>query len=106
MNIPLKKVTIITENILKEGIIAIIREEGGTGHTITACEGEGSKGIHASDWEGRNVQIDTIANDETANKILTAVSEKYMKNYALIAYMSDVEVVREDKFSPHSSDKN
>lgn len=102
MNIPLKKVTIITENILKEGIIKIIRKEGSTGHTITACEGEGSKGIHASDWEGRNIQIETIANEETANKILTAVSEAYMKNYALIAYMSDVVVVRKEKFSPES----
>ena len=106
MLISLKKVTIIAENLLKEGIIEIIRNEGSTGHTITACEGEGSKGIHASDWEGRNVQIDTIANDETANRILTAVSEAYMKNYALIAYMCDVEVVREDKFSPPKGEKH
>jgi nitrogen regulatory protein P-II 2 len=102
MNIPLKKVTIVTENVLREGIIKIIRKEGGTGHTITACEGEGSKGIHASDWEGRNIQIETIVNEETANKILTAVSEAYMKNYALIAYMSDVLVLRKEKFSPQS----
>ncbi len=102
MNIPLKKVTIVTENILREGIIKIIRREGGTGHTITACEGEGSKGIHASDWEGRNIQIETIVNEETANKILSAVSETYMKNYALIAYMSDVVVLRKEKFSPQS----
>ena len=102
MNIPLKKVTIVTENVLREGIIKIIRKEGGTGHTITACEGEGSKGIHASDWEGRNIQIETIVNEETANKILTAVSETYMKNYALIAYMSDVLVLRKEKFSPES----
>lgn len=102
MNIPLKKVTIVTENVLREGIIKIIRKEGGTGHTITACEGEGSKGIHASDWEGRNIQIETIVNEETANKILTAVSETYMKNYALIAYMSDVLVLRKEKFSPQS----
>lgn len=102
MNIPLKKVTIVTENVLREGIIKIIRKEGGTGHTITACEGEGSKGIHASDWEGRNIQIETIVNEETANKILTAVSETYMKNYALIAYISDVLVLRKEKFSPES----
>ncbi len=100
--IPLKKVTIVTENILKESIIKILRKEGSTGHTITACEGEGSKGIHASDWEGRNIQIDTIVSEETAHAILTAVSETYMKNYALIAYMSDVVVLRKEKFSPKS----
>lgn len=103
MYLSLKKVTIITESLLKEGIIEIIRTEGSTGFTITACEGEGSKGIHASDFEGRNIQLDTIVPVDVGERILTKVSEKYMKNYALIAYMSDVEVVREDKFVRDSS---
>ncbi|MGJ8658156.1 MAG: P-II family nitrogen regulator [Akkermansiaceae bacterium] len=98
MLISLKKVTIITESLLKESILDILREAGSTGHTLTACEGEGSKGIHASDFEGRNIQIDTIVPLIVGEKILTEVSERYMKNYALIAYMTDVEVVREDKF--------
>ena len=98
MKISLKKVTIIAENLLKEGIIEILRTQGSKGHTITACEGEGSKGAHASDFEGRNVKIDTIVTSEVGHRVLIAVSERYMKNYALIAYMSDVEVVREDKF--------
>ena len=94
MLISLKKVTIIAESLLKEGILKILKAEGCTGHTITACDGEGSKGIHASDFEGRNIQIDTIVSADVGNKVLVAVSERYMKNYALIAYMSDVEVVR------------
>jgi len=98
MFISLKKITIIAENLLKDGIIRVIKSEGGTGYTITACEGEGSRGIHASEWEGRNIQVDSITDEETAHKILERISEKYIKNYALIAYMSDVEVVREDKF--------
>ncbi len=98
MLIQLKKVTIVAESLLKEGILEILKAQGSTGYTITACEGEGSKGIHASDFEGRNIQIDTIVSSEVGQLVLTAVSERYMKNYALIAYMNDVEVVREDKF--------
>jgi len=98
MLIKLKKVTIVAESLLKEGILEILKDQGSTGYTITACEGEGSKGIHASDFEGRNIQIDTIVTKEVGKLVLTAVSERYMKNYALIATMSDVEVVREDKF--------
>lgn len=103
MYLSLKKVTIIAESLLKEGILEILRAEGSTGFTITACEGEGSKGIHASDFEGRNIQLDTIVPMDVGQRILTKVSEKYMKNYPLIAYMSDVEVVREEKFVRDSS---
>jgi len=99
MNIHLKKVTIIAERLLKEGLLDLLREEGATGHTLTMCEGEGSRGVRASDWEGRNIQIDSIVSPEAAEKILNAVGAKYMKNYALIAYVSDVVVLRGSKFS-------
>lgn len=98
MNIHLKKVTIIAERLLKEGLLELLKGEGSTGHTITMCEGEGSRGVHASDWEGRNIQIDTIVSTKTAERILNAVGEKYMKNYAIIAYLSDVTVLRNSKF--------
>lgn len=103
MTANLKKVTIVAERLLKEGLLEILRREGSTGHTITACEGEGSRGINASDWEGRNIQIDTIVSSTTAEQILEAVSEKYMENYALIAYISEVTVLRRSKFSSEST---
>jgi len=106
MLVPLKKVTIIGERLLKEGLLEILKSHGSTGHTMTACEGEGSRGIHASDWEGRNVQIETIVSEETAESILQAVSDRYMKNYAIIAYLSDVTVVRKGKFSKDSQSNN
>jgi nitrogen regulatory protein P-II 2 len=104
MKINLTKVTIIGESLLKEGLLKLIKNEGSTGHTITMCEGEGSRGIHASDWEGRNIQIETIVSADTAERILDAVSDKYMKNYAIIAYLSQVVVLRGGKFDQTSED--
>ncbi|MBT8037624.1 MAG: transcriptional regulator [Verrucomicrobiae bacterium] len=98
-NIPLKKVTLIAERLLKEKLLDLIQQEGATGHTLTACEGEGSRGVHASDWEGRNIQIDTIVSAETADRILNRVGDQYMENYAVIAYLSEVSVLRRGKFS-------
>ena len=98
MKINLTKVTIIGESLLKEGLLQLLKTEGSTGHTITMCEGEGSRGINASDWEGRNIQIETIVSAQTADRILIAVSDKYMKNYAIIAYLSEVLVLRGGKF--------
>ena len=99
MNIVLKKITIVAERLLKEGLLEILKAEGATGYTLTACEGEGSRGVHASDWEGRNIQIDTIASEATAGRILQAVGDQYMENYAVIAYLSEVTVLRKGKFA-------
>ena len=102
MNVPLKKVTIVAERLLKEPIFKILREEGATGHTLIAVEGEGSRGVHASDWEGRNVQIETIVSVETADRILSRIAAEYLENYAVIAYLSDVSVLRRSKFAKDS----
>ncbi len=64
MKVSLKKLTIVAERLLREPLVKLINAEGSTGHTLTAVEGEGSRGIHASDWEGRNVQIETIISEK------------------------------------------
>jgi nitrogen regulatory protein P-II 2 len=99
MNLTLKKVTIIAERLLKDPIVKIVREAGASGHTLIAVEGEGSRGINASDWEGRNVQIDTIVSAAVADAILKRLTAKYLENYAVIAYVSDVTVLRRGKFA-------
>lgn len=93
MLVQLKKVTIVAERLLKEGIIEILHEAGSNGHTITACESEDSKGVNVSDWEGRNVQIETLVETDAANKILKVIGERYLQNYSIIAYSSDVNVL-------------
>ena len=99
MKFPMKKITIISERLLKSDLLKLIRKAGATGHTLTAVEGEGSGGSKTSDWEGRNVQIDVIVSEETANKILERLAEEYLDTYALIAYESDVRVLRSTKFA-------
>ncbi len=37
-------------------------------------EGEGSRGIRASEWEGRNVQLDTLVSPEVADTIMDEVA--------------------------------
>jgi len=97
--IQLKKVTIVAERLLKETLIKLLASEGATGHTMVAVEGEGSRGIHASDWEGRNVQLETIVSAETAERILARIADEYLENYAVIAYLCDVTVLRRSKFA-------
>jgi nitrogen regulatory protein P-II 2 len=55
----MKIVTIVTERLLKEQVASLLRRHACTGFTITKAEGEGSRGVRASDGEGPNLKIET-----------------------------------------------
>ncbi|MBS0204575.1 MAG: transcriptional regulator [Planctomycetes bacterium] len=94
----LKKVTIITEDSLKQSLLKKIIELGATGYTCRQCEGYGSRGAR-SDQFTRNVEVELICSEVVANDILTYVSHHYFDNYACIAWISDVQVVRGDRYT-------
>jgi len=97
---PMKLVTIVTEGLLKDQIIELLKKEGVRGFTITRADGEGSRGIHASRWEGPNLKIETIVTDPVGRKVLELISVKYFDHYAVVAWLTDVEVLRGEKFAP------
>ncbi|QTN33060.1 transcriptional regulator [Akkermansiaceae bacterium] len=96
---PMKLVTVVTEGLLKEKVIAILRRHSCTGFTVTRTDGEGSRGVRASDWEGPNLKIESIVSVETGEAIVEELSEKYFENYSLIAWITDVRVLRGEKFA-------
>ena len=53
----------------------------------------------ASDWEGSNVKIETVVSAEVAERILALLAERYFARFAVIGYVTDLEVVRGDKFA-------
>lgn len=93
-----KLITIIAERLLRKEITAMLKAKGATGYTQSDAMGEGSRGIRASDWEGRNVKIETIVSAKVAPLIMDAISDSYFENYAVIVYVKDVEVMRGDKY--------
>lgn len=96
--IPVKLVTIVALDSLSDRIINDIKACGCKGYTINEVEGEGLHGKHFTDWEGRNVRIDTLVKEEVAEKIFTVIAEKYFEKYSIIAYMSDAQVLRKERF--------
>jgi len=95
--ITLKLVTIIAEAVLESHLIREIQELGARGHTVTAVHGEGSRAVRTGVGEG-NVKIETVVGHETAERILRHVADSYFEHYAVVAYVSDVQVVRGDKY--------
>ncbi|MBL7684865.1 MAG: transcriptional regulator [Deltaproteobacteria bacterium] len=94
----LKLITIIAEDVLENEICENLSRLGAQGYTITKAHGKGSHRIRSSEWEGENVRIESITSSEVALQILQYLSETYFKQFGVIAYLSDVEVMREKKY--------
>lgn len=99
MTVRLTKVTIVSESLLKERLVTLLRKHGASGFTLTLVEGEGSRGVRASDWEGRNVKIETLVSSKTAEAILDELGDTYFEDFAVIAWLSEVNVLRGGKFT-------
>ncbi len=94
-----KLVTIITEASLERKIAADLRAHGIRGYTGSEAWGEGFRGVRSGEWEGsRNVRIDTVCNEGRARELIRHLEETYYKDYAMIVFLSDVEVTRPLKF--------
>lgn len=96
--VALKLVTIVAEPVLEEQIVALLHRLGARGHTVTDSRGAGSRGMRASDPPGGGVRIETVVSAEVAGRILDHVAQHYFPHYAVIAFLTTVEVVRGEKY--------
>jgi nitrogen regulatory protein PII len=97
-SVALKLVTIVAEPVLEEQITTSLRALGARGYTVGDVHGAGSRGMRASDPPGEGVRIETVVSPEVAERILERVAEQYFPHYAVIAFVTTVEVVRGDKY--------
>lgn len=96
--VALKLVTIVAEPVLEEQLVELLHRLGARGHTVTDSRGAGSRGMRASDPPGGGVRIEAVVSAAVADRILGHVAEQYFPNYAVIAFLTTVEVVRGDKY--------
>lgn len=96
--VTLKLVTMIAEPVLEERLTRALRTQGATGWTVSACRGEGSRGMRVGDVPGDGIRIETVVSAEAAVRILDMVARDYFPSYAVIAWLTDVQVVRGEKY--------
>lgn len=97
--VPMRLVTIIAEPVLRDRLLDEVRRLGAHGYTITEVRGEGTRGVHASEWQGGNLKIETLVAPEVAERIMEHLAGRYFRDYAVVAYVATVEVLRADKFA-------
>jgi nitrogen regulatory protein P-II 2 len=94
----MKRVTIIGDETVKYRILQEIERLGATGYTDCPAHGKGARGLRPRHAEPANAKIEVIATPELAGRILEHVAENYFDKYAMIAFLSDVEVIQGEKF--------
>jgi len=95
---PLRLVTIVAEPVLESRLVRDLKTLGASGWTLTESRGEGSRGMRASDVPGEGIRLEVIAGPETADRIVAHIAEHYFANYAVIAWVSEVQVMRGEKY--------
>ncbi len=95
---PLKLITIIAEPVLEPRITTELRTLGATGFTVVDGRGAGSRALHAAEIPGVNIRIESIVTPAVAERIVEHIAAQYFTDYSVIAYVSDVAVVRGEKY--------
>ncbi len=93
-----KLVTIIAEPVLEEQLKRELRALGARGWTVTETHGEGSRGLRAAEVPGEGIRVESVVSAPVADAILAHVASHYFEHYAVIAYVTDVTVVRGEKY--------
>ena len=94
-----KLLTIITEATLESVLVKDLERLGVRGYTIVNARGKGSWGVRDATWgESSNIHVEVVCDIQTAEAIAAHLQDRYYDNYAMILFMSDVAVLRPEKF--------
>jgi nitrogen regulatory protein P-II 2 len=94
----LKLVTIICEPVLESKIEQDLKRLGASGYTATEGRGAGSRGLQADAIPGSNVRIEAIVAPAAADRIIAWIADHYFEHYSVVAWLTDVQVVRGEKY--------
>lgn len=95
----MKLVTIVCESYAREPVTQLLRIVGANGWTLFPVEGDGSHGKRFADiQESANIQIEVIVPPEVSAQLLEKLSDELFAPYAMIAFESEVRVLRPGKF--------
>ena len=95
----MKLVTIICEALARSAVTELLHEIGAHGYTLFPVEGVGAQGSRVADIEEfANIQIEVLLPPERATELMTRLDRDFFSRFAMIAYATDIEVIRSAKF--------
>ena len=96
---PVKLLTITCEILAQKNIIEILNKHEITGYTTYEVDGNGARGIRGQGLKNeKNVKVEIIMREEKIQTVVEEISRTLFANFAIVLYVSDIEVVRTEKF--------
>ena len=96
----MKLLTITCEILAQTNVIDILHKHHVSGYTFYEVSGNGSKGIRGQGFQNeKNVKIEVILQDKKLSDVLEEIARTMFPDYTIITYVSDIDVVRIEKFS-------
>ena len=96
---PMKCLTIVIESLIEQRLADDLRACGARGWTITPARGVGPSNRRVSEFEGGNSKIEVLADQATCDRIWDVLERDYFPDYAVTAWLSDVEVARPERYA-------
>jgi len=94
-----KLLTITCEILAQKNIIEILKKHKITGYTTYEVDGNGARGIRGQGFKNeKNVKVEVILREEKLQDVVEEISRTLFANFAIVLYVSDVSVVRTEKF--------
>lgn len=94
-----KLLTVVTEAAIEHELTRQMERLGAHGYTVSDARGKGGRGVREAEWgTSANVRIEVICTEAVAHAIASHLRERFYDNYAMVLFISDVEVLRPEKF--------
>ena len=94
-----KLLTITCEILAQKNVIDILHKHKVTGYTTYEVNGDGAKGLRGQGFQNeKNVKIEVILSEEKSQDVVEELTRTMFSDYAIIVYVSEVGVVRPEKF--------
>lgn len=91
--------TVITEAGIEQTLLRDLQRLGVRGYTVADARGRGSRGERDATWnEAANIRIEVICPRVQAEAVLEHVQAHYYADYAMVAFLTDIEILRPQKF--------
>lgn len=91
--------TLITESVIEQPLLRDLEAHGVRGYTVSDARGRGSRGVREGAFaESANIRIEVLCTRAVAEAALAHVRERWYDNYAMVAFLQEVEVLRPAKF--------
>ncbi len=95
----IKLLTVTCEILAQKNVIEILKRHKITGYTTYEVEGNGARGMRGRGFKNeKNAKIEVMMRENILSDVIEEISRTLFADFALVLYVSDIGIVRTEKF--------